>query len=432
MSAPERRTGDRRAAHRAPERALLAEARGLQPRTLALRRILHRNPEIGLSLPVTQAAVLSALRDLPLDVVTGRGCSSVVAVLRGARPGPTVLVRADMDALPLTEETDLPFASEVDGAMHACGHDLHTAMLASAARLLAGRRERLAGSVVFMFQPGEESAHGARTMIDEGLLSADGPGGVPESAMALHVTSRLAAGTLQTRPGSIMASSDDLHVRVTGRGGHASAPHDALDPVPAAAAMVGALQTMVTRRVSAFDPAVLTIAHISAGTTTNVIPETAVLEGTVRTLSEETRARVLDEVGQVCGGVAGAYGCSCEVDIEVGYPVTVNDPEVAERVADVGRSVLGSRFVEPMPDPIMGSEDFSYVLGRVPGALAFLGACPSHVDPAEAPPNHSNRVVFDEDAMVAGVALYAGYVLDALRPHRDPVRAHLPHSPGSP
>lgn len=416
MSAPERRAGGRRAAHRAPERALLAEARALQPRTLALRRVLHRHPETGLTLPVTQAAVLSALRELPLEIDTGRDCSSVVAVLRGAQPGPTVLVRADMDALPMDEDSGLPFASEIDGAMHACGHDLHTAMLASAARLLTGRRERLAGTAVFMFQPGEESAHGARTMIDEGLLSADGPGGVPESAMALHVTSRLTAGTLQTRPDSIMASSDDLHVRVTGRGGHASAPHDALDPVPAAAAMVGALHTMVTRRISAFDPAVLTVSHIRAGTTTNVIPETALLEGTVRTLSEETRGRVLEEIGQVCAGVAAAYGCSCDVHVEAGYPVTVNDPDVADRVADVGRSVLGSRFVEPMPDPIMGSEDFSYVLGRVPGALAFLGACPTDVDPSEAPPNHSNRVVFDEDAMVAGVALYSGYVLDALRP----------------
>ncbi|MHC1563261.1 M20 metallopeptidase family protein [Actinomycetospora sp. C-140] len=416
MSAPERRAGGRRAAHRAPERALLAEARALQPRTLALRRVLHRHPEIGLDLPVTQAAVISALHELPLQVTTGQGCSSVVAVLRGARTGPTVLVRADMDALPMDEDSGVPFASEVDGAMHSCGHDLHTAMLASSARLLAERRDRLAGTAVFMFQPGEESAHGARTMLDEGLVDADGPGGTPESAMALHVTSRLAAGTLQTRPDSIMASSDDLRVRVTGRGGHASAPHDALDPVPAAAAMVGALHTMITRRVSAFDPAVLTVAHISAGTTTNVIPETALLEGTVRTLSEETRSRLLDEIGQVCTGVASAYGCTCEVEIEAGYPVTINDPDVADRVADVGRSVLGSRFVEPMPDPIMGSEDFSYVLGRVPGALAFLGACPTDVDPTAAPPNHSNRVVFDEDAMVAGVALYSGYVMDALRP----------------
>lgn len=405
----------RRAAHRAPERALLAEARRLQQRTVALRRSLHRHPELGLDLPATQAAVRRELADLPLTLQDGTGCSSLVAVLDGARSGPTVLVRADMDALPLAEATGLTFASEVDGRMHACGHDLHAAMLASAARLLADRRDRLAGRVLFMFQPGEEGDHGARTMISEGLLEPGGPAGTPSWAMALHVTSRLGAGTLQTRPDSIMASSDDLRVTVTGRGGHASAPHDAHDPVPAAAAMVGALQTMITRRVSAFDPAVLTVAHITAGTTTNVIPETATLAGTVRTLSETTRARVLGEIRQVCEGIAAAHGCECAVVIEGGYPVTVNDPDVAERVADVGRSVIGSQFVEPMPDPIMGSEDFSYVLSRVPGALAFLGACPPGTDPAEAPPNHSNRVVFDEDAMVAGVALYAGFVQEALR-----------------
>jgi hippurate hydrolase len=405
----------RRAAHRAPERALLSEARRLQERTVALRRSLHRHPELGLDLPATQAAVRTELTDLPLTLHDGKECSSLVGVLEGARPGPSVLVRADMDALPLAEDTGLPFTSEIDGRMHACGHDLHTAMLASAARMLADRRDRLAGRVLFMFQPGEEGDHGARTMIAEGLLDPSGPAGTPSCAMALHVTSRLASATLQTRPDSIMASSDDLHVTVTGRGGHASAPHDAHDPVPAAAAMVGALQTMITRRISAFDPAVLTVAHITAGTTTNVIPETASLAGTVRTLSEATRARVLAEIRQVCQGIADAHGCTCEVEIEGGYPVTVNDPDVADRVADVGRSVVGSQSVEPMPDPIMGSEDFSYVLGRVPGALAFLGACPPGTDPSEAPPNHSNRVVFDEDAMVAGVALYAGFVLDVLR-----------------
>jgi amidohydrolase len=404
----------RRAAHRAPERALLTEARTLQPDTVALRRTLHRQPELGLDLPQTQAAVLAVLRDLPVTITCGRSSTSVVATLTGSRPGPVVLLRADMDALPLHEDTGLDHASRVEGAMHACGHDLHTAMLASAARLLAGRRDRLAGTVVFMFQPGEESRHGALAMLSEGVLEAGGA--VPSSAMALHVTSRLGSGTLQTRAESIMASSDDFTVTVHGAGGHASAPHDALDPVPAAAAMVGALHTMVGRRVSAFDPAVLTVAHLTAGTTTNVIPETATLEGTVRTLSEDTREQLLTELRRVCTGTAEAYGCTAEVEIDRGYPVTVNDGEVAERVADVGRSVLGSRFVEPMPDPIMGSEDFSYVLGRVPGALAFLGACPPGVDPTEAPPNHSNRVVFDEDAMVAGVALYAGYALEVLRP----------------
>ena len=405
--------GRRRAAHRAPERALLAEARALQPDTIALRRTLHRYPELGLELPTTQAAVLAALRDLPLTLTTGRAASSVVATLTGNRPGPSVLLRADMDALPLREESGLEYASRIEGAMHACGHDLHTAMLASAARVLAQRRDRLAGTVVFMFQPGEESRHGALAMLEEGLLEAGGSR--PTSAMALHVTSRLASGTLQTRADSIMASSDDFTVTVHGAGGHASAPHDALDPVPAAAAMVGALHTMTSRRVSAFEPAVLTIAHLTAGTTTNVIPETAVLEGTVRTLAEDTRETLLTELRRVCLGIADAYGCTATVEIDHGYPVTVNDAGVAERVADVGRSVLGSRFVEPMPDPIMGSEDFSYVLARVPGALAFLGACPRGTDPSDSPPNHSNRVVFDEDAMVAGVALYAGYALESLR-----------------
>jgi amidohydrolase len=403
-----------RAAHRAPERALIAEARALQPDTVALRRTLHRQPELGLDLPQTQAAVLAVLRDLPVTITCGRSSTSVVATLTGSRSGPVVLLRADMDALPLHEDSGLDHASRVDGAMHACGHDLHTAMLASAARLLAARRDRLAGTVVFMFQPGEESRHGALAMLAEGVLDAGGA--LPSSAMALHVTSRLSSGSLQTRAESIMASSDDFTVTVHGAGGHASAPHDALDPVPAAAAMVGALHTMIGRRISAFDPAVLTVAHLTAGTTTNVIPEIATLEGTVRTLSEDTREQVLGELRRVCVGTAEAYGCTAEVEIERGYPVTVNDREVAERVADVGRSVLGSRFVEPMPDPIMGSEDFSYVLGRVPGALAFLGACPPGVDPADAPPNHSNRVVFDEEAMVAGVALYAGYALEVLRP----------------
>lgn len=422
-------TPGRRAAHRAPARALLAEARALQPGTVTLRRALHRRPELGLDLPATQASVLAAVADLPLTVTRGVGCTSVLACLEGELPGPSVLLRADMDALPLREDTGLDHASEDPAAMHACGHDLHTAMLTSAARLLCARRQGLTGRVLFMFQPGEENAHGARTMLAEGLLDADAPAAVPPvaapsalpaAALALHVTSRLPSGVLQTRPESIMASSDDLHVTVTGCGGHASAPHDALDPVPAAAAMVGALHTMITRRVSAFDPAVLTVAHVTAGTTTNVIPETATLGGTVRTLSEETRTRVLAEVRRVCTGVADAYGCACTVDVEPGYPVTVNDPGVAERLADVARSVLGSRFVEPMPDPIMGSEDFSYVLARVPGALAFVGACPPGVDPAEAPPNHSNRVVFDEDAMVAGVAVYAGFALDVLRPDQDP------------
>jgi hippurate hydrolase len=388
----------------APIDGLHAQARSVQPRTVTLRRALHRRPELGLDLPRTRDAVVAALADLPVQVHLGRSVSSVVAVLDGYRPGPTILLRGDMDALPMPEDTGLPFASEVPGTMHACGHDTHVAMLASAARLLADRRDELAGRVVFMFQPGEEGFHGARYMIEEGLLDP----------FALHISATLPAGEVHVRPGPLMAAADTIRVTVTGRGGHASAPHDALDPVPAAAAMVGALQTAVTRRVDTHQPVVLTIAHISAGTTTNVIPETAHLEGTLRTLSETTRATMYEEIRRVCRYTALAHGCTAEVDITPGYPVTVNDSGAADRVDTLAGTVLGRDRVATMPTPIMGAEDFSYVLAEVPGALAFLGGCPPDADPALAAPNHSNRVVFDEEAMAAGVAVYAGLALAGL------------------
>lgn len=364
-------------------------------------------------MPNTQAAVLRALDGLGLSVRTGTAVGSVVAVLTGARPGPTVLLRGDMDALPLQEDTGLPYASEIPGSMHACGHDTHVAMLASAARLLAGRREDLAGSVVFMFQPGEEGYHGAKHMLDEGVLEAAGK--PAESAFALHITSKETTGVIRCRPGPIMASADAFTVRVTGRGGHASTPADAVDPVPAAAAMVGAVQTVLTRRISVFEPTVVTVARIAAGTTFNVIPETAELQGTLRSLSESSRATMLAELPKVCEHVAAAHGCSVEFIPEPGYPVTVNDADVAARVQDLAAAVLGARHSLVMPNPLMGAEDFSYVLRQVPGALAFLGACPPGVKPADAAPNHSNRVLFDESAMAHGVSAYAAFALDVLR-----------------
>lgn len=394
---------------------LSTQARSLQPRTIALRRALHRHPELGLDLPRTRDAVLAALADLPLQIHLGRSSSSVVAVLDGERPGPTVLLRGDMDALPMQEDTALLFRSQVDGRMHACGHDTHVAMLASAARLLVERRSQLAGRVLLMFQPGEEGHHGARHMIDEGLLECAGPAGRPMAAYALHISATLPAGELHTRPGALMAANDTITVTVTGRGGHASAPHDALDPVPAAAAMVGALQTAITRRMDTHQPVVLTIAHIVAGTTTNVIPETAFMEGTLRTLSEPARAIAQEEIRRVCRYTALVYGCTAEVEIKSGYPVTVNDPDAAGRVDALGTALLGRARVATMPTPIMGAEDFSYVLQQVPGALAFLGGCPRGTAPAAAAPNHSNRVVFDESTMATGVAVYAGLALDTLR-----------------
>jgi hippurate hydrolase len=391
---------------------LVEAARALQPRTVALRRAVHRHPEVGLHLPITQETIRRTLAGLPLRVTTGTELTSVVAVLDGDRPGPTVLLRADMDALPLAERTGLPFASEQAGVMHACGHDTHVAMLASAARLLCDRRAALAGHVVFMFQPAEEGPGGAEPMLREGVLTAaDTP---VYRAFAAHITSTSRSGVVTCRPGAQMAASDAFSVLVTGRGGHGAMPHDALDPVPAAAAMVGALQTMLTRRVPATEPAVLTVGRIAAGTTSNVIPATATLEGTVRTLAEPTRALVHAELRQVCEHIGAAHGCRVEVTIRCGYPVTINDDAVARRVLALARSVLGGRHAEPMADPMLGAEDFAYVLNAVPGALAFLGACPPGVTPDVAAPNHSDQVVFDESAMGYGVALYAAVALDAL------------------
>jgi hippurate hydrolase len=392
---------------------LLSAAYNDADRTIDLRRRLHRQPEIGLRLPQTQATVLEAFDELPIEVTTGTAVSSVVGVLRGARPGPTYLLRADMDALQVHEDTGLPFASEIPGAMHACGHDTHVAMLLGAARVLAERRDLLAGQVVFMLQPGEEGLHGARYMLEEGLLDA-----VPEApvsgAFAMHIISNLPSGSVNVRPGPMMAAADQWRMTVRGRGGHASMPHSAADPVPVAAEIVLALQSMVTRRVDVFDPAVVTVAHIAAGSRDNVIPEIAFLEGTIRTLSAERRRDVVAAVERVATHVAAAHEMTLVFEHMAGYPVTVNDPGAAAQVLETATALLGERAAALMPAPVMGAEDFSYVLEKVPGAMAFLGACPPGLDPATAPANHSNLVVFDEEPLPAGVALYAQMALQAL------------------
>ena len=394
---------------------LLTAAYNDADRTIDLRRRLHRQPEIGLQLPRTQATVLEAFADLPVEVDTGRRVSSVVGVLRGARPGPTYLLRADMDALPVQEDTGLSFASEVPGVMHACGHDTHVAMLLGAARLLAERRDELAGQVVFMVQPGEEGFHGARYMLEEGLLGV-APEAPVSGAFAMHVISTFASGSVQVRPGPAMAAADQWRMTVHGRGGHASMPHAAADPIPVAAEIVLALQSMVTRRVDVFDPAVVTVAHLEAGSTNNVIPDTAFLEGTIRTLSAAWRAEVVAAVERVAQGIASAHGLAVDWVHEEGYPVTVNDAGAAARVGQVVAQLLGTDAVATMPVPLMGAEDFSYVLQAVPGAMAFLGACPPGSEPQTAAPNHSNLVVFDEEPLPAGVAVYAAMALDALAP----------------
>jgi amidohydrolase len=391
------------------EATLIEEARGLLDDTIAIRRELHAWPEVGLDLPVTQKLLLESLAGIDVEVHPGEGLSSVVAVMEGGLPGPTTMLRADMDALPMSEDTSLDFASRVPGAMHACGHDAHVAMLVGAARILDRHRGELAGRVVFMFQPGEEGYAGARLMLDEGLVERYGP---VDRAHALHITPLVPSGFVATRSGPLMASSDAFVATISGRGGHASSPSDALDPVPVACEIVGALQTMITRTVSVFDPGVLTVASISAGTTTNVIPETATIKGTVRAVSEQTRAIVLAGLTRVVEHVAAAHGCTARIETaDVPYPVTVNDEAMAERMLNAASEVVGADLALRMPSPVMGAEDWSFVLQRLPGAMAFLGARPAGDDPVA--PNHSNRMLIDETAMATGIAVHAALALNS-------------------
>ncbi len=376
---------------------------------VALRRDVHRHPELGLDNPSTQRRIIDALDGLPLAVRAGEGLTSVVADLDGEGSGQpaTVLLRADTDALPMTEESGEDFCSVEQGRAHACGHDAHTAMLVGAARLLSDMRDRFAGRVRFMFQPGEEGAGGAPIMIDEGVLD-----GV-DRAFALHITPNLPIGFAGCRAGPMLASTDEISVTVTGRGGHASMPHLCVDPVPPMAAMIGALQTAITREINAFDPALVTVAHVEAGTTHNVIPEIARFEGTIRCVSEGTRDQTREAVERVCASIASAHRCTAEVRIQEGYPVTVNDAGEAARFARACAETLGPDGHVEFPSPVMGGEDFSYLLQQVPGAMAFLGVCPADVeDSLTAPPCHSNRMRLNEDGMAHGVALHMAMALD--------------------
>ena len=389
------------------------EAAKLADEIAELRHAIHREPEIGLHLPKTAAKVLDTLAGLPVEISTGRALSSVTAVLRGGRPGPVVLLRGDMDALPVTEETGLPYASAVPGAMHACGHDLHTAMLAGAARLLSARRADLPGTVIFMFQPGEEGCAGARHMINEGVLEAAGQR--PVAAYALHVTAnKLPCGMFSTRPGPMLAAADQITVTVHGRGGHASQPHRAADPIPAACEMVLALQTLVTRKFDVFDPVVITVGSFHAGTTDNVIPDQAKFLATARSYSAASRAALADMVPRLITDIADAHGLTADAEYATEYPVTVNDAAEAAFAGQTIAEVFGPGRGETAQFPITGAEDFSFVLEEVPGAFVFLGACPPGTDPEHAPTNHSARALFDDAALAEGTALYAELALRRL------------------
>ncbi len=387
-----------------PRDELMKEASELLPDAVRLRRQLHMHPELGLELPKTRRAVLDALADLDLEIAESSTTSGVVATLRGGAPGPTLLLRGDMDALPMAEDTSVEFKSQVDGAMHACGHDSHVAMLAAAARLLEARRAQLAGNVKFMFQPGEEGHHGARYMLEEGLLETP----TVDAAFALHIFPMLPVGVLITRRGPMLASADEFEVELIGRGGHASMPHHALDPIPVACEIVQALQSFITRRIDAFDPAVLTVAKIESGTTSNVIPETARLSGTIRAVSEGARKIVHTGMERVVRGIADAHGLEVEFKLKKGYPVTVNHAEFTGFALETARALLGAEHVIEVPNPVMGAEDWSYVLQKVPGTMAFLGVKPAEGQPA---PCHSNRMVLNEAGMQHGIAIHAALAL---------------------
>ena len=397
---------------------VIDQAAGLLDDARSVRRDLHRWPEVGLDLPKTKDRVLEALDGLPLDITLHTTTSGIAALLTGDKPGPTVMLRGDMDALPMPEDTGLDYASQVDNVMHACGHDTHVAMLAGAARMLSERKSSIPGRVLFMFQPGEEGYGGAEYMLDEGLLDvpplADGTPSPVSAAYAIHITSSMPAGMIGTKGGSVMASSDTFDIVITGKGGHASEPFRTFDPVPVACEVVQAIQAMVTRRFDIFDPTVVTVTRLIAGTAYNVIPEAARIQGTIRAISAKTRSSVHESIQRVADGVASAHGCNAETSVDLGYPVTVNDPPSADFALDVAESIVGDKLVARMPNPVMGAEDFSYVLEKLPGAMVFLGGTPHNKDPRTAAPNHSNRVMFEEDAMTTGMALYSSLALRTL------------------
>jgi len=369
----------------------LALAEEIRPDLVRLRRELHATPEVGLDLPETQRLVLEALEGVDLEITTGTGLTSVVAVLRGGLPGPTVLLRADMDGLPVHEQNDLPYRA-TNGNMHGCGHDMHSAGLVGAARLLVQQRERIAGTVVFMFQPGEEGWNGARVMLDEGLL--DVAGDRVEHAYAVHV-GNWDRGLFGTRPGPVMASFNHVNATFHGRGGHGSAPEFALDPVPAVAEAVLAMQSLMTRRVAASDPAVLTITQLAGGDGANVIPDQASLGGTLRVFNPATVDVLEEALGRLVHGIAEAHGLTVDFEFRRSYPVTVNDPDTTLAVEELVKETFGEQRYHRVEDPIMGSEDFSHVLAEVPGTFLMLGARPDH-QPADGPYPHSPLVEFDD------------------------------------
>jgi amidohydrolase len=370
-------------------------------RMVELRRAIHREPELGFETVRTAEKVISALEGLPLEVETGVARNGVVATLSGEGQGPVVALRADMDALPILEETGLPFASESDGKMHACGHDGHTSMLVGAAHALSGMQERLKGTVKFVFQPAEEGGGGGRVMVEEGVMDD------VDSAFALHLWPGLTFGTAATKGGPIMAAADGFEMTVKGDGGHGAMPHLAADAVVMASHIVTALQMLVSREVDPVEPAVLTVGEIGAGTAFNIIPETARLAGTVRTLDDDLRQRMPRRMEEIARGIARGMRGDVELDYRFSYPVTRNDAGAADLALGVAGELFGENGAVRLRNPSMGGEDFAYMLERVPGAYVWLGV-------GDVSGLHTPQFSFDEEILPRGAALLTALALESL------------------
>jgi hippurate hydrolase len=375
---------------------------GFGEKIVALRREIHREPELGFDTVKTAAKVLAALDGLPLEIQTGVAENGVVATLEGEGDGPTVGLRADMDALPIYEETGLPFASETDGKMHACGHDGHTSMLVGAAHALSGMRHRLNGTVRFIFQPAEEGEAGGKVMVDAGVADD------VDSIFALHLWPGLAFGRAATKAGPIMAAADAFEMTVRGAGGHGAMPHLTADAIAMAAQIVTALQTVVSREVDPVEPAVLTVGEIGAGTAYNIIPETARLGGTVRTLNEDLRRRMPERIEHLARGIAQGMRGDVQFDYEFSYPVTVNDEYAAWRALGVAGDLLGEENAIELTNPSMGAEDFAYFLEKIPGAFIWLGVG------EDVSGLHTPTFAFDEEILPLGSALLTALALESL------------------
>lgn len=373
--------------------------RGLHDKLVATRREIHRHPEPGFREVRTAALVAERLRRLRLDVRTGIAETGVLGILRGGNPGKTILVRADMDALPLTEDPGREYGSTAPGYMHACGHDAHVSMALATAEALAQRKSDLKGNIVFCFQPAEEGPGGALPMIQAGVL--DEPR--VEACVGLHVWSDLPAGQIGVRPGPLMASVDEIEIVLSGRGGHGAAPHQTRDLVVAAAHVVTALQTVKSRRIDPQDPVVVTIAAIHGGQAFNIIPDKVSLRGTIRTFDARVRDRVEDEVRALVTGVGSAFGAEVHVEYRRGYPTTVNDPGFSVLTQEAAAEVVGSANVVE-PRRTMGGEDMSYFLERVPGCFFFLGT--RNEERGIDAPHHCPRFDIDESAMIVGVQTF--------------------------